>query len=236
MCATKSMILLKDRVYCPAETDSHSDMVEALNIRDYRTPPIFVKVEITPPNNDFFAPVSEWVYRVVQDEVPEWYIEEIDKPRAFEALEKWALEHIFICKDDFEIKGGGYFYLKDCKNVKACDSATVKAWGSATVKAWGSATVKACDSATVEACDSATVEACDRATVEAWGSATVEAWGSATVEAWGSATVINPEWSSAKIDQFIISRNATIKDCKTKTIYQAGDWKFEKVVEAERRG
>lgn len=69
---------------------------------------------------------------------------------------------------------------------------------------------------TVKACDSATVVACD----------------SATVKAYGSATVIIPGWSSNNRNNIIISENATIKDCITKTIWQSGDWKIELVGES----
>ena len=63
--------------------------------------------------------------------------------------------------------------------------------------------------------------------VEAYGSATVKAYGSATVEACDSATVINPKYSLNNRDNIIISDNATIKDCKTKTIWQSGNWSVQ---------
>ena len=236
MCRFKSMILLKDRVFIP-DYDSHQDMLEELKIEDNRknAERLFVRVELSPADGDVFSDISTWEYKADQDILPEWYVEEVDKKRAVEAVTGWAKEHIFIGQDNLELKEGGTYYIKDCKNVKACGSATVKACDSATVKACGSATVKACDSATVKACGSATVEACDSATVKAWGSATVEACdsatveacGSATVKAWGSATVFNSlyiPWRNK--DTIILADNATFKDNDTKTIYQSGDWKL----------
>ena len=190
MCTTKSMLLRKDSVYCPDDTDSHSDMLTRLGIKDDNKNPDFVRIEIIPPNMDYFATINEWIYKVDQDFRPDWYVKEYDKQRAYKALSEWAENHIFIGREDFEINGGGVFWLKDCKNVICSDSATVKAYGSATVEAYGSATVKACD----------------------------------------SATVVLPGWASSKLNQFIISDNSTLKDCRTKTIYQSGSWKF---VEAE---
>ena len=142
MCRFKSMILLKDRVFIP-NYDSHQDMLEELKIEDNRknAERLFVRVELSPTDGDVFSDISTWEYKADQDILPEWYVEEVDKKRAVEAVEKWAKEHIFIGQDNLTLKEGGTYYIKDCKNVKAWGSATVKACGSATVKAWDSATV-----------------------------------------------------------------------------------------------
>ena len=220
MCQLKSGIILKDRVFVP-EYNSHTDMLEELGIKDTQAnaEKLFVRAELLPPDGDVFKPVDEWKFHVDQDIIPDWFIEEVDEERMVEAVKEWAKDHVHIGVNNLSIKASGCHYVKDCKNVKACDSATVKAYGSATVKAYGSATVEACDSATVKACDSATVKA--------YGSATVEAYVSATVEAYGSATVIIPNYSLNNRDNIIISDNATIKDFKTKTIWQSGNWSVQ---------
>ena len=204
MCRFKSMILLKDSVFIP-DYDHHQDMLAELKIEDNRknAERLFVRVELSPTNGDVFSDISTWEYKADQDILPSWYIEEVEKKRATEAVKEWARTHIFVGQNNLELKEGGHYYIKDCKNVTICDSATVEA----------------CDSATVKACDSATVKACD--------SATVEAWGSATVEAWGSATVFNSLYCTWRNkDTIILCDNATFKDNDTKTIYQAGNWKL----------
>lgn len=81
--------------------------------------------------------------------------------------------------------------------------------------------------------DCKNVDICDDATVEnIYGSATVEnIYGKATVKnIYGSATVISSpytKWNNSA--SLIISGNATFKDCYSKTIYQAGGWKFVEV-------
>ena len=210
MCRMKSMILLKDRVFCP-DYDSHADMLEALKIKDDKPVPTFVKIEIVPPNGDISAPVSTWHYEPDQDRFPEWYVRDVDEKRCRDALDEWALAHVFT-NGKHEVNGGVYFALGnstvtawDNSTVKARDNSTVEAWDNATVtardnstvKAWGSSTVKACGNSTVEAWgnatvtarDNSTVKALDSSTVTAWGSATVEAFSNATVTAWGNATV-----------------------------------------------
>ena len=134
-----------------------------------------------------------------------------------------------------------------------CGKATVESiYGKATVESiynnatvkniCGKATVKnICDNATVKyiyenatvknICGNATVECiCDNATVEyIYGNATVEnIYDNATVKnICGDATVISSQyakWNNSA--SLIISDNATFKDCYSKTIYQAGRWKF----------
>ena len=118
-------------------------------------------------------------------------------------------------------------------------SATVKyIYDSATVKnIYGSATVKnICGFATVEnICDSATVEnICDSATVEnICGSATVKyIYGSATVKnAKGTSVIIGSQYGWNKKETLVLAESATFKDCKTKTIYQSGNWELVNVSE-----
>ena len=188
MCQLKSGIILKDRVFVP-EYNSHTDMLEELGIKDTQAnaEKLFVRAELLPPDGDVFKPVDEWKFHVDQDIIPDWFIEEVDEERMVEAVKEWAKDHVHIGVNNLSIKASGCHYVKDCKNVKACDSATVKAYGSATV----------------EACDSA------------------------TVEAYGSATVIIPNYSLNNRDNIIISDNATIKDFKTKTIWQSGNWSVQ---------
>lgn len=58
---------------------------------------------------------------------------------------------------------------------------------------------------------------------------TVKAYDNSTVEAYDNSTVVISLFSNNRKDNIKLSDNATLKDCKTKTIYQSGNWKFEKV-------
>ena len=55
---------------------------------------------------------------------------------------------------------------------------------------------------------------------------TVTAWGNSTVKAYDNSTVIKTTYSLFNKDRLTLCGNSTFKDCKTKTIYQSGDWKF----------
>ena len=217
MCQLKSGIILKNRVFVP-EYDSHTEMLEELGIKDdyLNASKTFVRAELSPANGDVFSDIDTWKLTVDQDITPEWYDEDTYKPQVVEAVKAWAKDHIHIGVDDLKISAGRNHYIKDCKDVQICGSATVKnIYGSATIEnIYGNATVEnICGSATVEnICGSATVEnICGSATVEnIYGSATVEnICGSATVEnICGSATVENI-YGSATVEN--IYGNATVK-------------------------
>ena len=97
MCQFKSGIILKDRVFIP-DYDSHADMLEELKIQDSTFIPNFVKVEFLPPENSNLAPsdYSNWIYKIDQDILPEWYIDEIDRKRFIEEFKIYAKDNIAI--------------------------------------------------------------------------------------------------------------------------------------------
>ena len=244
MCQMKSVIIEKDSIFCP-DYDSHTKMLEELGIEDSRgnAEKLFVRAELYPINGNVFTPINEWIYRVDQDILPEWYVEKYDEERVRKTVKKWAEQHIHIGKGNLEISSGKNHYIKDCKNVLICDSAAVKyICGSTTVNnICDSATVNnICDSATVKyICGDATVKCiCGNATVKyicgdatvkyICGNATVEnIYGNATVEkAFGLSTVIGSPYGWANKSKLILCENATFKDCETKTIWQSGGWKL----------
>ncbi len=150
MCMFKSMLLLKDRVFCPNH-DSHEDMINETGMEHGPMRENFVRVEITPPDDDLTIPVDKWEYKVDQDYLPEWYVEEVDRPRCFDALKAWAVKHILVGQDVPEVKQGEFVVLINCSTgiVKGtvkevlCGGTVQKVWGGGTVqKVLGGGTVK----------------------------------------------------------------------------------------------
>ena len=235
MCKLKSAIILKDRIFMP-DYDSHSKMLEELEITDdyFNASKVFVRAELVPENEDVFSDIDGWKLCVDQDITPEWFDEKDCAERMRKAVKEWANTHIFIGQNGLKISHGENIFIKDCEDVDICGNATVEyICSNATVKnICGKATVKICDEATVEYIrGNATVEnICGKATVKCiYGNATVEnICGKPTVEnICDNATVISfryVKWNNSA--SLIISDNATFKDCFSKTIYQAGGWKF----------
>lgn len=76
MCNFKSGIILKNKVVlAPEGNESHSDLLESLEIEDnhMNASKTFVRAELIPKNNDKMTDVKEWRYKVDQDIVPDWY-------------------------------------------------------------------------------------------------------------------------------------------------------------------
>ncbi len=149
MCMFKSMLLLKDKVFCP-NYDSHEDMINETGMEHGPMRENFVRVEITPPDDDLTVPIDKWKYKVDQDYLPEWYVEEVDKPRCFDALKAWAVKHILVGQDVPEVKQGEFVVLVNCNTgivkgtVQEVRGGTVqKVWDGGTVqKVWDGGTVQ----------------------------------------------------------------------------------------------
>lgn len=98
MCNFKSGIILKNKiVLCPEGNESHSDLLEKLDIKDdhFNASKVFVRAELFPGENSM-SHVERWTYKVDQDIVPDWYEE--DKKRYEDEFRSevaaWVKEHI----------------------------------------------------------------------------------------------------------------------------------------------
>ena len=140
MCKFKSGICLKDRVFVP-DYDSHSRMLEELHIEDdfAHASKVFVRVELSPDDDDKTSDVDGWKLKVDQDVLPDWWGETVDLPRIKDAVKAWCDIHV-LRAGKHTVRDGVWY---------AFDSASVEAYGSASVEAYGSASVKACGSASV---------------------------------------------------------------------------------------
>ena len=175
MCMFKSMLLLKDKVFCP-NYDSHEDMINETGMEHGPMRENFVRVEITPPDDDLTVPIDKWEYKVDQDYLPEWYVEEVDKPRCFDALKAWAVKHILVGQDVPEVKQGEFVVLVNC-NTGIVKGTVQKVWGGTVQEVRGGGTVQ-------EVWDGGTVQ-------KVWDGGTVQkVWDGGTVQkVWDGGTV-----------------------------------------------
>ncbi len=195
MCKLKSGLLFKNGVFVP-DYDSHDKMLTEKGIEDTAENRIagkFVRFELSPENDDPFVPIDMWVFKIDQDELPEWIKSDPEKYEAMAraAVKEWAEKHIFIGVDRLNLTDGSGYYLKDCTNVTLSGSSTVQNMrGNSTVQNMR-----------------------DNSTVQ-------NMRGNSTVQ-------IAENWSKGvSVETIILSQNATIKDCRTKTLYASGDWKL----------
>lgn len=126
MCRLKSAIILKDRIFMP-DYDSHSDMLSELGIKDdyLAASKKFVRVELSPVDNDAFSDIDSWVLKVDQDIKPEWFDEDTYLPIMREKVKEWAKDHIHIGVDRLILTTGENHYIKDCKDINIGGNASI---------------------------------------------------------------------------------------------------------------
>ena len=76
MCRFKSGIILKNKIIlAPEGNESHSDLLEKLNIKDnhMNAAKKFVRAELIPPNDNKAEPIDKWRFNVDQDITPDWF-------------------------------------------------------------------------------------------------------------------------------------------------------------------
>ena len=142
MCKLKSCIVLQDRVFCP-DYDSHDKMLSELKIKDTRknAESLFVRVELSPEDDDVFSPVDGWKMTVDQDIRPEWFLEEVDRPRVVAAVKEWSEKHVFCDKKDLMLNGGIYYLKNSTATLRGNSTATLSDNSTATLSDNSTATL-----------------------------------------------------------------------------------------------
>ena len=245
MCKLKSGLLFKNGVFVP-DYDSHDKMLTEKGIEDTAENRIagkFVRFELSPENDDPFVPIDMWVFKIDQDELPEWIKSDPEKYEAMAraAVKEWAENHIFIGVDRLNLTDGSGYYLKDCTNVtlygnstvqymrgnstvqNMCGNSTVRNMrGNSTVQDMlGSSTVRNMrDSSTVlNMCDNSTVQnMCGNSTVQDMcGNSTVRNMcDSSTVQNMcGNSTVQNMRGNSTVQNMYDSSTVQNMRDSST---------------------
>jgi len=118
MCKFKSGIILKSKVIlAPEGNESHSDLLNSLNIEDthFNASKTFVRAELVPPEGNKASDIEKWKYIVDQDIIPNWYEEdpiryETEMRSAVREYMKDRLKNIICGFDWTPIKDGEYTY------------------------------------------------------------------------------------------------------------------------------
>ena len=219
MCRFKSGIILKTRcVVADGVNDSHSDLLDGLGIEDTEINAMtkFVRVELLPPNNEWWTDPDRWKINIDQDILPDWYKEDKEKYNEDfrKEVKEWCNKHVLVDKNIRELKEG-YYLLKDCDVVVLANNAVVVLYNAMVKEMYGNATVQEMNgNATVQEMNSnATVQRMyGNATVKRmYGNATVQEMnGNATVqEMYGNATV---QWMNGNATVQRMYDNATVKE------------------------
>jgi len=142
-------IALKNRLH--VALGDHEDMLDGLGITEPppHRDPIFVRMHLTPRDGDPYSNPADWVYEVMQDILPDWYVADYDRQRMLRAAEKWWQAHVFDGVDGVEIKRDGRYLIRNCRGVRLTGACEVYELSRSHVAAMtGGATVlsaSACD-------------------------------------------------------------------------------------------
>ena len=122
MCRFKSGIIFKTRcVVAPGENDSHSDLLNDLQIEDSYTNAsrMFVRAELVPENDEWWTDPAGWKFVVDQDVTPDWF--DLDPGKYEEefrqAVKAWWDEHVIVDKK-IDVLSSGFYRLKRCEVKK----------------------------------------------------------------------------------------------------------------------
>jgi hypothetical protein len=128
MCTPASFVVTENNVYWSKKTDSHEDIIKEFKLveMDGSDTPLFVRVEVTPPNGDMTIDLDKWIYKLDQDIKPRWYKAEKIEERTRTALKEWADARRFVSGTVESLKDG-LFYVSGNATVKSV-------YGNATVK------------------------------------------------------------------------------------------------------
>ena len=89
MCKPFSAIVTRNAVLWSRVSDTHEDIIAENHLNDKIKAPDFVRVELTPQNMDFRKPISEWLFTVDQDYLPDWWSREWAETITREEAAQW---------------------------------------------------------------------------------------------------------------------------------------------------
>ena len=226
MCRFKSGIILKTRcVIAEGADDSHSNLLESLGIEDTRENAMrkFVRVELTPVNDEWWTNPDTWEISVDQDIVPDWF--DIDREKYFEefrnAVKVWWQEHVRVDQKIDELSSG-YYRLKRCEVKKLLNDVQAMLDNSTVQKMLDNSTVqKMLDNSTVQKMlGNSTVQAMlGNSTVQAMldNSTVQEMWGNSTVQKMCDNSTVQEMWGNSTVQKML--GNSTVQAmCDNSTV------------------
>ena len=151
----------------------------------------FVRVELVPPNGEWWTDPETWKINVDQDIVPDWF--ETDREKYLDefrkAVKEWWNVHVLVDRKIDELSSG-YYRLKRCEVKKLLKDVQVLLENSTVQEMWGNSTVQ-------EMHGSSTVQ-------EMWGNSTVqEMYGSSIARDYKSGkrkVMVGPDLEVVKAD------------------------------------
>jgi hypothetical protein len=97
MCEPASFVVTEDRVFWSRKSDSHQEIINENKLWNLDNSYCgLVRVEISPPGDDFLLPIDKWVDDVDQDFLPDWYDYSTVVGMCREKLPEWVESKIIF--------------------------------------------------------------------------------------------------------------------------------------------
>jgi hypothetical protein len=170
MCRLASFIVTREKVLWHPSDDSHEKIIAYHHLDDKRKSD-FVRVEMVPPNGDYFKPFTEWEFCIDQPTKPEWFSKKTEEEMVRAELPKWrkkrqffydAMEFVATIKDVPFFSGKGkilkawkVFDTRAAAYAAACAAADDAAYDAAYAAAYDAAYDAARAAAYAAACAAA---------------------------------------------------------------------------------
>lgn len=101
------------KVFYDLDIDSHEELIKKFKLRDDKDTPNFVRFEINPKNNVFDKSPENWVFRIDQDRIPDWFDKKRAEKQARVMLADFLENRVLVGKKIDEITEGRWFF-RDC--------------------------------------------------------------------------------------------------------------------------
>jgi len=133
MCEIKSAIMLKDRLYMPLDHDHHTQMLEELGIKDNKSSPNFVRLELSPIDSDIFNHnLDNWKLKVDQDFRPEWFCEFKAEEEFKKKIPEFFEKRFLVNDKTGQVRTNERLFISN-SSVVARENSSVEAWENSSV-------------------------------------------------------------------------------------------------------
>ena len=188
MCHPASFVLTKDSIFYSEHSDSHEDIIKefGLNPDGVRGPNV-VRVEISPENNKFDLPLRKWVFKVDQDILPDWWIQQKGERRTRIALKSWAEKKLVLPKDDGKTiqKGNVIIY-----NSSAClyNNSSAKLYGDSSADLFNNSSAELCNNSSAYLYNNSFAVLCDNSSAELYNNSSAKLYGNSSAKLYGNSS------------------------------------------------
>jgi len=201
MCSPASFIVTKDKVFWSKRSDSHEDIIREFDLCvDGIDRPKIVRVEITPPDNNFRIPLEDWQLHIDEvvislDLLPSWFNMDDVSKRTREALKKWADSKLIIDENktiydqQAYVFGKSYISARGTSLIEANDESIVEAYDRVVVCCRNKCKVKAYQNSSIICREDCVVESYDYTNIFGYHNCNIRAYYMSIINAYDDCVV-----------------------------------------------